>query len=231
VTGAIRFEVNDTGCGIALEAQERLFEKFTQADSSISRRHGGSGLGLAICRELVELMHGKIGVTSETGRGSCFWFEIPTGAVAGNPAPVQPAQVPAATLSSSNRKLNVLVAEDNAINQQVVRAMLVRAGHTVKIVADGEEAVAAVKQDHFDIVLMDIQMPVLDGLGATRQIRAMEPPKGRIPIVALTADAMTGAREHYIKAGMDGYLAKPMRFRELMEIVQALALEPLSAAS
>lgn len=231
IPGAIRFEVVDTGSGIDPRAQEHLFEKFTQADSSITRRHGGTGLGLAICRELVELMGGRIGVSSAVGSGSCFWFEIPNQAVTADPAPVEIGRTVNTVPSPLPRQLNVLVAEDNPINQQVVRAMLTRAGFTMRIVDNGEDAVQAVIQGTYDIILMDIQMPTIDGLEATRQIRALGPPKGRIPIVALTADAMAGAREHYLKMGMDGYLAKPMRFRDLVDIVESLALEPVPAAS
>ena len=231
VAGAIRFEVVDTGSGIAADALGRLFEKFTQADNSITRRHGGTGLGLAICRELVELMGGRIGVASELGAGSRFWFDLPTAALVPDLAPRALEHAQTASSPPRKRHLKVLVAEDNPINQQVVRAMLTRAGHTVRIVGDGEEAVRAVIEDDFDVLLMDIQMPRLDGLEATRKIRALGPPKGRIPIIALTADAMTGAREHYVRAGMDGYLAKPMRLRDLTETMESLVLEPFTAAS
>ncbi len=232
VAGGTRFEVVDTGSGIAADALGRLFEKFTQADSSITRRHGGTGLGLAICRELVELMGGRIGVTSQLGSGSCFWFELPTAALAAGSAAGTAENPPPASASVPRRRvLNVLVGEDNPINQQVVRAMLTRAGHTMRIVGNGEDVVRAVGEGGFDVVLMDVQMPLLDGLEATRKIRDMGPPKGSIPIVAVTADAMTGARDHYVRAGMDGYLAKPLRFRDLMETIESLALEPFTAAS
>jgi signal transduction histidine kinase/CheY-like chemotaxis protein len=229
---ATRFEVVDTGSGIAAEALGRLFEKFTQADSSITRRHGGTGLGLAICRELVELMGGRIGVTSQLGLGSCFWFELPTAALAAESAAGPAENLPPASVSMPRRRaLHVLVGEDNPINQQVMRAMLARAGHTMRIVGNGEDVVRAVSEGSFDIVLMDIQMPRLDGMEATRRIRDLQPPKSQIPIVAVTADAMTGARDHYVRAGMDGYLAKPLRFRELVETIDSLALEPFTAAS
>ena len=130
--------------------------------------------------------------------------------------------MPAATAASSARRLNVLVAEDNPINQHVVQAMLAHAGHTVRIVANGVEAVEAMQRETFDVVLMDMQMPLLDGLGATRQIRELPPPKGRVPIIALTADAMTGAKEYYVEAGMDDYLAKPIPSAALIEKLEAL---------
>ena len=232
VAGATRFEVVDTGSGIAPDALGRLFEKFNQADSSITRRHGGTGLGLAICRELVELMGGRIGVASQLGSGSCFWFELPTAALALESAAGVAGDVPSGVGAiPHHRVLHVLVGEDNPINQQVMRAMLARAGHTMRIVDNGEDVVQAVSEGNFDVVLMDIQMPRLDGLEATRKIRDMEAPKGRIPIIAVTADAMTGARDHYVRAGMDGYLAKPLRFRELVATIEAVALEPFTAAS
>jgi signal transduction histidine kinase/CheY-like chemotaxis protein len=361
----VRFEVTDTGTGIPEDVMDRLFTKFTQADSSVTRRYGGSGLGLAICRQLVELMGGHIGVSSKVGAGSCFWFEIPLGRTsgaaelraaarpparltgrkalivddtpinveilvrhlaalgmeagsapdgfealraieraAGDGAPyavvlldqimpgidgpalagriralagVAPAIVlvssaamaspkavgnglfdavlekpirrrdlveclggllpgsdgpaaadapePAGVASAgpaARRPLNVLVAEDNVINQRVVQAMLTHAGHSVRIAANGVEAVEAVRDGTFDAVLMDMQMPLLDGIGATRHIRELPAPKGAVPIIALTADAMTGAREYYVEAGMDDYLSKPIASAALMDMLERL---------
>jgi signal transduction histidine kinase/CheY-like chemotaxis protein len=358
---AVRFEVADSGPGIAEDAQSRLFNKFTQADSSITRRYGGTGLGLAICRELVGLMGGEIGVDSRAGSGATFWFEVPLAAAAAEPVvtasllperlrgirvlivddvamnidiltlqlrafgmniecahdgfeavaeierawfqgrpydlvlmdqmmpglagitlaervraipnvaetklvlvssvgysevkkwigsvldavvekPVRRADLldclaklfgadtgavpapangrPAAV--SNGRPLHVLLAEDNQVNQQVALAMLRKAGHEVHVVANGMEAVDAARTEDFDIVLMDVQMPLMDGIEATRQIRALPPPRGRVPVVALTADAMTGAREYYLEAGMDDYLAKPIRAAALMAKLAAV---------
>nr|WP_294553149.1 response regulator [uncultured Rhodopila sp.] len=361
----VRFQVTDTGTGIPGDLIDRLFTKFTQADSSVTRRYGGSGLGLAICRQLVELMGGRIGVSSKPGEGSCFWFEIPFGRAVGSaeiraalglparlsgrkalivddtPINVEilvrhldalgmearsapdgfealraiegassdgapyavvfldqimpaidgptlagriralPGVAPAIVLVTSAamaslkawghglfdavlekpirrrelvaclggllpgsngsaaedapeparaprvrpaaaRPLSLLVAEDNVINQRLVQAMLTHAGHSVRIADNGAEAVAAVRNWTFDAVLMDVQMPLLDGIGATRQIRDLPPPKGSVPIIALTADAMTGAREYYVEAGMDDYLSKPISSAALMEMLDRL---------
>ena len=205
----VRFEVSDTGVGIEESDQARLFERFSQADSSTTRRYGGTGLGLAICRELVALMGGKIGVMSERGVGSTFWFELPLANAEPSVAPASDALQPAPL--TAPRKLRILVAEDNAINQKFMLALLRRrAGHDVTVVENGHQAVAAVRDGSYDVVLMDVQMPDLGGVEATQQIRAMPAPKNRIPIVALTAHAMTGAREEYLAAGMDDFLSKPI---------------------
>jgi signal transduction histidine kinase/DNA-binding response OmpR family regulator len=367
----VRFEVRDTGPGIAEDTQARLFQKFIQADTSITRRYGGTGLGLAICRELVGLMGGEIGVASRVGAGTTFWFELPLAqavsavvrnrrllpeilsglralivddvpvnievltrrldsfgmkidsahdgfqaiaeieraryqgrpydlvlidqvmpglagvtlaerlrALPGEDAtrivlvssaghadtqrwlggtldavlekPIRRADLtdclarlfdpegegaegasrPGASGSGPVRKLRVLLAEDNRVNQQVALAMLRKAGHAVTVVGDGVEAAEAVRTADFDIVLMDVQMPRLDGIEATRLIRAMPAPRGRVPIVALTADAMAGAREHYLEAGMDAYLSKPIQATALLAMLQAItaAARPVGGA-
>ncbi len=351
----VRFEIADTGPGIAEELQGRLFHKFSQTDSSITRRYGGTGLGLAICRELVELMGGRIGVASRAGEGATFWLEVPLAQATARPTttpPLQPEQlrgtkvlivddeplnievltrllrsfgmqvqaVPAAAEPVSmmqrawfsgqpydlvlidqrmvglagialaermrairsiaetklvlvasagdaqlrmrlgglfdavletplhrpdllnclagmfgadppqrvagqeggQRCLRVLLAEDNRVNQQVALAMLRKAGHTVRTVGNGVEAVEAARREDFDIVLMDVQMPVLDGIEATRQIRSMPPPRGSVPVLALTADAGDEARRACLEAGMDDYLAKPIRAAALLAKLAAL---------
>ena len=354
----LRVEVRDTGIGIKAEARERLFQKFSQADNSITRRFGGTGLGLAICKELVELLGGRIGLRGEEGEGSTFWFEVPmrpsmapatpeaemapfagrraltvdadagtasvttrhlialglesrmardgfdalaeieraaqdgrpydvvvlngltTGlsgplfadrlkGLAISPRPrlvlitaaddtegqratahgvaavleqplrrqpladclhdlfdaaepsLQPPPPPVASRRSDGQGRRLLVVEDNAINQQFAVAVLRRAGYDVTLAGNGAEAVEAVKGTDFDVVLMDIQMPILDGVGATRQIRALPGRKGLVPIIAVTADAMAGARETYLAAGMDDYIPKPIRLDELLGKIAA----------
>jgi CheY-like chemotaxis protein len=204
----VRIEVTDTGIGIEESEQARLFEKFSQADSSITRRYGGTGLGLAICRQLVDLMGGEIGVASRCGSGSTFWVELPLAGASA--AFAQPSNAARPAPPAAPRKLKVLVAEDNAINQRFMVALLHKAGHEATVVETGHQAVAAVRDGEHDVVLMDVQMPDLDGIEATRQIRILPPPRCRIPVIALTAHAMTGAREAYLAAGMDDFVAKPI---------------------
>jgi PAS domain S-box-containing protein len=205
----LRLEVADTGIGIAPEVQPALFSRFSQADSSTSRRYGGTGLGLAICKQLVELMGGRIGFASEPGRGSRFWFTVRCA------AGEAPSAAPAEAAPPLTRSLRVLVAEDNQINQLVVTAMLAKLGHQADVVGDGVEAVAAVQRVPYDLVLMDVQMPEMDGIDATRAIRRLPPPAGRLPVIALTANAMAGQREEYLAAGMTDHVAKPINLNDL----------------
>ena len=206
----VRFSVRDTGIGIAKDNQATVFQAFTQADGSITRRFGGTGLGLSISYRLVGLMGGLIGLQSELGHGSEFYFMLPI---------EEPRQGQAAQVAVSDpvlpppRSLNILLAEDNPINQKLAITLLAREGHRVSVVDDGEDAVAAVVQGHFDLVLMDMQMPRMSGLEATRQIRADEAIRqaGRIPILALTANAYDEDRDACLAAGMDAFISKPIR--------------------
>ena len=229
--GRLRFAVADTGIGMSEEARATLFEKFNQADNSITRRFGGTGLGLAISKQLVELMGGRIGVDSQAGKGSTFWFEVPLASAAG-PVACRTAQAVDPAAAAGGRRLRVLVAEDNKINQQLAATLLRRAGHLPDIAENGEAAVAAVVAGDYDVVLMDVQMPVLDGIQATQRIRALPPPKNAVPIIALTANAMAGAREQYLAQGMDGYLSKPLDVETLLDTIRrAAAAQPAQPAA
>jgi PAS domain S-box-containing protein len=223
----LRIEVVDTGIGIAPEARARLFERFSQADSSTSRKYGGTGLGLAICRELSGLMGGTIGVDSTAGRGATFWFTVRCGLGSGLAA----ATGWAATLddvAAPARPLEVLVAEDNEINRMLLAALLTQVGHHAEFVHDGRAAVAETARRRYDLVLMDVQMPEMDGVEATRAIRAPTHPARDVPIIALTANALPSQREAYLAAGMNDYLAKPI---DLAALAQVLARWGGAAAS
>ena len=217
---AVRFEIADTGIGMSPDQIERLFDKFVQGDSSTTRRFGGTGLGLAICRELCRAMGGEISAQSELGRGSRFTVELPLlrtgarGALVAAPAP-QPVD--------NEAGLRILAAEDNSVNQLVLRTLLGQAGLDPVVVGNGEEAVAAWEREAWDVILMDVQMPVMDGPTATRRIRRREAETGRAPtpIIALTANAMTHQAESYRAAGMDGFVAKPIEVARLFAAIAA----------
>jgi signal transduction histidine kinase/CheY-like chemotaxis protein len=215
----VRFEVTDTGKGI--EEPSHLFERFSQEDSSITRRYGGTGLGLAICRELVTLMGGEIGVSSQRGAGSTFWFEL--NLETARCEPVRQLEGPHTTPQGRSRPLRILVAEDHAINQMFMAALLRKAGHTVTVVENGNQAVAAVRDGEYDVILMDVQMPELDGVEATKRIRAMPSPKHLVTIIALTAHAMRGAKEEYIAAGLDDFVSKPIDAALLLDKLARLS--------
>jgi signal transduction histidine kinase/CheY-like chemotaxis protein/HPt (histidine-containing phosphotransfer) domain-containing protein len=201
----LRFEVTDTGIGIGPEERARLFEPFSQADESITRRYGGTGLGLAICKQLVELMGGTIGVDSERGRGSTFHFTVRLGRVAAPTPDTQPESAALPHFAGAR----VLVVEDNALNQRLAKELLAALGAHVTVAANGLEAVAAVEGGAFDAVLMDVEMPQLDGLEATRRIRAL-PSGGGVPVIAMTAHAQAGSREQCLAAGMTDFISKPV---------------------
>ena len=207
----LRFSVTDTGVGLSPDQAAHIFESFSQADSSTTRRFGGTGLGLSICRLLAEMMGGEIDVESTEGVGSTFWFRVDfepadqaeLAALGGDP-PVR------LTPAGPQRSLEILLVEDNAINQKLAGILLERKGHNVDLAQNGREAVAKVSETRYDVVLMDVQMPEMDGVEATRRIRAMTGPAAAVPIIAMTAHAMKGDREKYIGLGMDDYVSKPL---------------------
>jgi PAS domain S-box-containing protein len=214
--GGLKVIVRDTGVGIAPEKLPSLFEKFTQADNSATRRFGGTGLGLAICRELTQMMGGSINVESCEGQGSTFTVELPL--KRGRPSSVPVSETAAA---ADDGDLRLLAAEDNPTNQQVLAAVLGSLGIEVHIVPDGKEAVEAWRTGVYDLILMDIQMPVMDGITAAMKIRAAEQETGRrrTPIVALTANAMSHQVEEYLAAGMDAHVAKPIEIAKLYDSI------------
>ncbi len=217
-----RFTITDSGIGLTPEAVAGLFQRFSQADASTTRRFGGSGLGLSICKHLVEIMGGQIHVQSTPGQGSCFWFDLPLG-VAQSSRPATSANDAALTAGKPAQGMRVLVAEDNMINQMVIRSLLERRGASVVVVEDGLQAIEQLKTSAFDLVFMDCQMPVMDGFEATRQIRAWEATqRGRlpIPIIALTANAMASDREECFAAGMTDFATKPIKGDVLDQIFQ-----------
>ena len=220
----IAIEVRDTGIGIAPDQLPRLFSSFNQADASISRRYGGTGLGLAISKRLVELMGGTIAVESKPGEGTRFRFTVPMGH-AQEPAAPRTALPPAV---SAGNQLSVLVAEDNVVNQKVVLMLLKKLGVNADLVADGAQAIEAVMGNHYDLVLMDVQMPEVDGLAATREIRSRLPLDRQPVIFGLTAHATTEYRDICLGAGMNGFLTKPLEMEKLRDLVADLSTQSLS---
>ena len=210
----LKISVKDTGIGMSKETVGKLFNEFTQADASISRRYEGTGLGLAICKRLVELLNGQIGVDSAIGIGSCFWFTLPYSEVS-KPVSISNNQASSQAFHT-NRKLNILLAEDNRVNQLVIKKSIENYGHKVTIAENGLKAVNAFKSENFDLILMDVRMPEMDGLEATHAIRNMNDTGASIPIIAVTADAMKDSVKHYTDVGMNGFVSKPINRAELM---------------
>src|SRR5947209_1624455 len=250
---SLHFSVTDSGIGIPLHRQKSIFEAFTQADSSTTRKYGGTGLGLAISSRLVTLMGGQIWVESQVGQGSIFHFtsnflmaqdsparaaesalvNIPGGAVLAtldHAKSEKQEQEPAARhdLRQERQGLRILLAEDNPVNQLLARRLLERKGYTVVLASNGQEAVDKLKQETFDMALMDVQMPEMDGFAATQAIRAIELVSGgHLPIIALSAHAMKGDEERCLSAGMDAYITKPLRPKELFAVIERFALASL----
>jgi two-component system, sensor histidine kinase len=214
-TGALRIVVKDTGIGIAPEKLPTLFEKFTQADNSATRRFGGTGLGLAICRELVQMMGGSINVQSREGKGSTFTVELPLARGEANDGRED------VIVRRDEQNLRLLAAEDNPTNQQVLRAVMDSLDIDLDIVPDGQQALEAWRMGAYDLILMDIQMPVMDGIAAARAIRQAErkEKRPRTPIVALTANALSHQVAEYMAVGMDGHVAKPIEIAKLYEAI------------
>ena len=218
--GMVLFTVRDTGIGISLEDQARLFLPFSQVDSTTARRFGGSGLGLAISRRLVELMDGTIGVDSERGVGSTFWFRIPL-----RMPEVSPAAGPATLAAAGRSKIRqrpecrLLIVEDNEINRHVLLAQLAALGFAADAVPDGEEGLVALEHSAYDAVLMDCQLPGVDGYDTTRRLRRREESGRHTPVIAVTAHAMKGEREKCLAAGMDDYITKPVVLEQLAALL------------
>ncbi|NLR97110.1 response regulator [Rhizobium sp. P38BS-XIX] len=224
----LRFAVSDTGIGIDREGQEKLFKPFSQVDSTISRKYGGTGLGLTICKEIVVALGGSIGVASRKGEGSTFWFEIPA-------EPAEPASKPTNCTSAAARgprpKHKILLVEDNVVNQQVAVGFLRHLGQDVTIANDGLEALDAVAKQSFDLVLMDMQMPNMDGIEATRHIRAMGGHFRGMPIVAMTANASDDDRRLCVEAGMTAFQSKPVTLSQLAGVLDCLSPDGAAGAA
>lgn len=227
VLGRLYVTVRDSGIGIAPEQLDRIFQDFVQADNSLTRKVGGTGLGLAISRQLVELMGGSLEVESTVGAGSTFSFSIRAQRVLDVVDPV----IVRRGLDTSVEPMRILLAEDNQTNQYLIGVLLRTAGHAVEMVSNGRDAVNSVRDRRFDAVLMDVQMPEMDGIAATRAIRELPSPAGRVPIIALTANALAGDEEICLAAGMTDYLTKPLDVAALHAALMRVAQQSATARS
>jgi signal transduction histidine kinase/CheY-like chemotaxis protein len=227
----LSFAVRDTGIGIPPQKQKLIFESFAQADGSTTRRFGGTGLGLSISSRLLKLMGGNLELESTPGEGSCFTFTIAAPAADVPPKQVDIISALAESHTREQRPLQILLAEDNPINQKLAIRLLQRWGHTVIAVGNGREAVERLGRQYFDLVLMDVSMPEMDGLEATALVRSIEGSQSHVPIIAMTAHALIGDREMCMRAGMDAYVSKPIQPDELLAALRALTVEerPLAA--
>jgi len=236
-TAVLRFEVTDTGIGIPADKCQKIFEEFEQADSSTKRRFGGTGLGLAICSRLVHFMQGEIGVDSVEGQGSTFHFTVSLGLsptrprasetlVAGHPLLAAPGAV--SGQDGAQPSLRILLAEDSPVNRKLAIGLLTKRGHQVVVATNGKEAYDAFLAEPFDLILMDVQMPEMDGFEATSAIRAAER-DSHVPIIAMTARAMKGDEQRCLAVGMDAYIAKPISAQALFSLVNRYARSPQPA--
>jgi signal transduction histidine kinase/CheY-like chemotaxis protein/HPt (histidine-containing phosphotransfer) domain-containing protein len=212
----IRFVILDTGIGISEANQRKLFKRFSQVDQTISRQFGGSGLGLSICKDLLELMGSTIDVESQAGEGTKFTFDLSLPVTEG--LPIRASE--SSETPETGKKLNILVAEDVEMNQELLETILTRQGHKVTIVGNGIEAVEAVKREHYDLVLMDVNMPLMDGLEATQHIRALGPHGQSLPIIALTANVLSSEVERFLAVGINAHVGKPFSPKELFAAIQ-----------
>ena len=225
----LKFKIIDTGIGISQAHQDSLFEAYKQLDVSISRRYNGTGLGLAISKWLTELMGGEIGYESVEGKGSTFWFTI-----VGKPAALGVEATESYSTAKSyisTRSLRILLAEDNILNQQVIKAILLKLNHTVDAASDGFSAVEAARSTRYDLVLMDIWMPKMDGLEASRLIRKSSKELSEIPIIAITADAMSENYKRYLVEGLNDCVTKPIKLLELVQAINRVLNENIHVAA
>jgi CheY-like chemotaxis protein/HPt (histidine-containing phosphotransfer) domain-containing protein len=214
----LHIAVRDTGQGNSAQERKNLFQKFSQADSSISRKYGGAGLGLSITKHLTELMGGTIGVESEKGQGSTFWFEIPyKAAETEGEAPVSEAA------ADQNRKMNILLVEDNHVNQLISTRLLEKKGHRVTLASNGESALRALQGESFDLILMDLNLPIKSGIETTREIKDMGPPFRDIPVIALTANTLEDQIRKCYEVGMVDHIIKPFSPQTLYKVLSRYA--------
>jgi CheY-like chemotaxis protein len=227
----LQFSVSDTGIGVPAEKQKTIFEAFVQADSSSTRQYGGTGLGLTIASQLVALMGGRIWLESDPGKGSTFHFTACFGSATENlqnaAANGNGHQEMRAASAVEQRKLRILIAEDNLVNSRLATRLVAKQGHSAVVVGTGKAALKALEDETFDLVLMDVQMPDMDGFEATSAIREQERgTRKHLPIIAMTAHAMSGDRERCLEAGMDAYVTKPVDAKKLLAAISDAALQP-----